>query len=125
MLLGILHQLLGYHIQNGKAVLYNGTQLAFKPVRNHLRQVFAVNLFCTAPCNLLELFFGSVDMWPECAFGYRADVFNHIRDAAGVFDNHLIRLFGSEIFKLLQHLIGCPKIQRGLVIRVLISLPRH
>ena len=56
---------------------------------------------------------------------YRRDLLHHGRDLVGIFHHHLIGLRGTQIFKFPQHFLGCPQIQRCLVVRVAEPLSGH
>ena len=62
-------------------------------------------------------------MGREGAFRDRADSLYHVRDAAGILDDHLAGFFLPEIVEFRQHFLGRAQIERGLLIGVGKTLP--
>ena len=55
----------------------------------------------------------------------RGNALAHIRDPAGVVDDHFLRLVASEILEFPEHLLGGPKVEGRLVVCVLKALAVH
>ena len=75
------------------------------------------------PAEVLKLLLRALNGGGIGSLGNGSDIIGyHIRDLIGVGHNHLKRL--AQIFKLRKHFIGSPEIQRRLIVRVLVALPR-
>ena len=79
----------------------------------------------SAPAKILKLLLRALDRRRVGSLWNRTDIVaDHIRDRIGVSDYYLKRLFFSKVVEFLQHFVGGAKIQRSLIICVLVALSR-
>ena len=125
VLIGLPHQLLCNDIHNRKSVGDDGMKLPLQPVHNDFRQVLPVHLMGPVITYLGQRLVGILDNRRTLVRPHRCNPLAHIRNLPGVGNYHLMGLIRPQIGKFLQHLLCCPEIQGGLVIRILKSLAGH
>ena len=118
----IPNQFLCNDIQHGKPVLDNRTQLSIQSLFNQFRQRITIDFLCFFIGDSCQVLFCSVNVWRKSPLWNWSNVFNTIRNAICILHNHFICLFFSQIRKLFQHFVCCPKIQRRLEFGIVITL---
>ena len=95
MLLGIVNQFLGDHVQDREPVLDDGGQLPLEAGRDQFRHRVAVDLFGAGPGDPLEVLFRPGNAGGIGALRDRTDVvLDHVGDFVRVQNNHFKGFFG-------------------------------
>ena len=125
VVIGLPHQFLRDNIHHRISVGNNGIQFLFQTGRYLDRQIFPVNLVSAVITNIAQILLGIFDDRRAFIGIDRRDLLDHIRDLVRILDDDLLCFCRSQIFKFRQHLLGCPKIKRRLVVRIAEPFSRH
>ena len=125
VVVGLPHQLLGDDIHHGEAVGNDRMELLFQTVYHHLRKLLPVNGVGPLIADVPEGLIGILDDGRTLIRPHRGDPLDHVGNLVRVAHHHLPGLVASQILEFRQHLLGGPKVERRLLIRVLEALSGH
>ena len=111
MLQGVLHQLLGGHVNHIVMAADDVSQLRLHPLGDELRGIVSIEPVHFAIHQPLQILHGVLNGGGKEVVGHRAEGFAHIRNGVGVAHHHLIGLFRTQIGEFLQHFICSTEIQ--------------
>ena len=100
-------------------------KLTLQTVHYDFRQVLPIHLVGPVIAYLGQSLIGILDDRRTLVWPHRGNLITHVGNLPGVGDHHLVSLIRSQVGKFLQHLLCCPEIQGGLVVRILKSLACH
>ena len=119
------HQLLGNDIHNRKSVADNGVQLLVQTILYDSWQLLAIQLVCFIVTDLRQCLITVRNDRRTLVRSYRTHDIDSVGNLIGIGDHHFPCLVTAKVFKLLQHFLCCPKIQRRLVISIIKALSCH
>ena len=122
MLQGVLHQLLGGHVDHVVFTPDDIAQLHVNAVHYDLGGLVAVKLMGFPPHQALQLSVGILQLRGEQALRQRLDRVAPVGNQVGILHHHLVGLLLAQIGKLLEHLVGGFKVDGQGLIRVLKAL---
>ena len=103
---GVLHQLLGGHVDDVVLVVKDGVELRVHAALHDLGRVFAVDAVHLVIDQALEVLGGILDFRCEEILGQKLDLLHLVGNGSGVGDDDLFRHVLAEVSKLRQHLLG-------------------
>ena len=106
VLQGVLHQLLGGHIDHVVLAVDDVPQLHVDAVGDDLGRLLAVKLFRFPPDQPLQLPVGVLQLGGEETLGQRVHALAPVGHQIGVAHHHVVAVLPAQIAELLQHLGG-------------------
>ena len=122
MLQGVLHQLLGGHVDHVVFTPDDVAQLHVDPVHHDLGGLVPVKLMCFPPYQPLQLPVGVLQFRGEQTLGQRLDGVAPVGNQVGVLHHHLVGLLLAQIGEFLEHLLGGFEVDGQGLVRVLKAL---
>ena len=116
------YQLLGNNVHDRIAIADNGVELPFQPFLHNGGKGIPVHTVCLVIADLPQGLIAVRDDRGALVRPDRGQDFDHIRDPAGIVDDHIPGLAGAQIGEFLQHLIRRMEIQGG---RILFLVHAH
>ena len=106
MLQGVLHQLLGGHIDDVILAADDVIEFGVDAVHHDLGRLLAIQLVGLTPHQALQLPVRVLQLGGEQTLGQGLDGVAAVGDEVGVLHHHLMGLLLAQIGELLQHLVG-------------------
>ena len=112
------NKLLGNNVHNGISIWNNRIKLSVQSTAYFLRKNRTIHFMSFINAYLSECFIGILDYRRTFVRSDRRNLFTHISNHICIFNNYLICLFWTEIFKFLKHFICCLKVKRRLSVKI-------
>ena len=122
VLQGVLHQLLGGHVDHVVLAADDIPQLHVDAVHHDLGRLLAVELMGLAPYQPLQLPVGVLKLGGKQSFGQGLNGLAPVRDEIGIPHHHVVGGLLPQIGKFLQHLGGGLEVDGQGLVRVLKAL---
>ena len=122
MLQGVLHQLLGGHVDDVVLTADDVAQLHVNAVHYDLWRLIAVKLMGFPPHQALQFSVGVLQFGGEQALGQGLDGIAPVGNQVGVLHYHFVGLLLTQIGKLLEHLVRSFEVDGQGLVRILKAL---
>ena len=115
---GVLHELLGAHVNDVVVVREDGVELGVHALLHDGGRGLAVDAVHLVIDKLLELLGRVLDLRGKEVLGQQLDRLDHVGDGAGIRDDDLARGLLAEVGEFRQHLVGRAEIDRAVAVGV-------